>query len=234
VLAARRGHAGVKTMRELVYPCWMLGCVGLAIGQREIVWCSVGGLVGLGVRMAAARGWKTEAGGLALANLLTFFRTVLSASLPRLFPMLPRFGFVGLVLLILILDGVDGWVARKRGEISRFGAALDMETDALTVMVLGILLWERGIVGAWVLAAGLWRYAYSTVVSLVPSLGDAPPSRLYRWTYCFLMICFAGAFLPWPAIANVLAATGTTLVSISFVHSLARSSAFAKRVTVNQ
>jgi len=92
--------------------------------------------------------------------------------------------------------------------------------------VLGILLFQHGLAGGWVLVAGLWRYAYALAVALLPSLGDAPPSRLYRWVFCFLMICFAGAFLPWAGLAQVLAAMGTTLVSISFVHSLARSSAF--------
>jgi phosphatidylglycerophosphate synthase len=205
----------------------MLGCIGIAIWRREAVWCAAGGLVGLGVRVGLERAWGTETGRVAVANLLTFLRTALAASLPVLFPMLPRFAFVGLVLFLLIFDGIDGWVARTRGEVSRFGATLDMETDALTIMVLGLLLWERDLVGAWVLAAGLWRYAYATAVGLVPSLGDAPPSQLNRWLFCFLMICFAGAFLPWPQVATVLAGAGTTLVSISFVHSLARSSAFA-------
>src|SRR5262249_36959464 len=91
-----------------------------------------------------------------------------------------------------------------------------------------ILLWERDLVGAWVLVAGLWRYTYALAVALVPTLGDAPPSRLYRVIFCFLMICFAGAFLPWAPVANVLAVTGTTLVAISLVHSLVRSGALAK------
>ena len=218
-------------MKAILYPGWMLVCVGIALWRREAVWCSAGGLLGLGLRVALERAWWTQAGGVAVANLLTFLRTALSASLPLLFTTVPRFGFVGLVLFILLFDGVDGWVARTRGEVSSFGASLDLETDALTVMVLGLLLWEHDLTGPWVLAAGLWRYAYASAVALVPSLGDAPPSRLNRWIFCFLMICFAGAFLPWPAIANVLAATGTTLVSISFVHSLVRSSAFGRRVT---
>ena len=221
-------------MKTLLYPCWILCCVGIALWRHDALWCSAGGLVGLGLRVALERAWSTEAGGVAVANLLTFLRTLLAASLPLVFPMVPRAGFIALVLAMWMFDGIDGWVARKRGEVSQFGGTLDMETDALTVMVLGLLLWQRELAGAWVLAAGLWRYAYVIAVALVPSLGDAPPSRVYRSIFGFMMVCFAGAFLPWPAIANGLAALGTALVSISFVHSLARSSAFAKRITANQ
>ena len=37
---------------------------------------------------------------------------------------------------LLILDGVDGRVARARGEVSAFGARFDMETDALLLLCL--------------------------------------------------------------------------------------------------
>ena len=42
------------------------------------------------------------------------------------------------------LDGVDGWLARRRGMSSAFGARFDMEIDALLVQVLAILVWRYG------------------------------------------------------------------------------------------
>jgi phosphatidylglycerophosphate synthase len=71
---------------------------------------------------------------------------------------------VGLLILVavgcLILDGVDGKVARARGEASEFGARFDMETDAAMIMLLCVAVAARGSVGWWVLAIGLARYAY--------------------------------------------------------------------------
>jgi phosphatidylglycerophosphate synthase len=213
-------------IRKLAYQLWMLGFIVVALERREVFWCTAAGAIGLVAQVVAARAWRTERGKVALANLVTLVRLALVVGLPLLLAWLPRGLFVALVVALLVLDGVDGTLARTRGEASAFGAALDMETDALTVMVLVILLWQDGPAGAWVLVAGLWRYAYAAAVAIVPALGDCPPSPIYRWIFTSLMIAFAGAFLPWAPLALAFAAIGTALVSFSFLHSLVRSRAF--------
>jgi phosphatidylglycerophosphate synthase len=205
----------------------MLCCVAVAVARRDVAWCAWGGVVGLGVRILGAHGTWTPSGGFGVANLVTLSRLILVASLGAWFPRLPRLAFVALVLTLLALDGLDGWLARRRGENSTFGATFDMETDALSVMVLGLILWQHRVVGAWVLVAGLWRYVYASAIAVVPSAGEAPRSRFARVIFCTLIVSFAGAFLPVPGLAPILAGIGTTLVSISFVRSLARSRAFA-------
>jgi phosphatidylglycerophosphate synthase len=60
----------------------------------------------------------------------------------------------------VVLDFVDGRLARATGLASAFGARFDMETDAALVMVLALLAWQSGHVGPWVLASGLLRYAF--------------------------------------------------------------------------
>src|SRR6185436_18519681 len=59
-----------------------------------------------------------------------------------------------------VLDGVDGWAARRFGESSTFGARFDMEVDALLIMALSMLAWTYGKAGVWVLASGLLRYLF--------------------------------------------------------------------------
>lgn len=61
---------------------------------------------------------------------------------------------------ILLLDGLDGRLARRLGTASRYGARFDMEVDALLVLVLAALTYQVGRAGAWVLAAGLLRYLF--------------------------------------------------------------------------
>src|SRR3546814_3442538 len=41
-----------------------------------------------------------------------------------------------LLLLIISLDGLDGWVARRRGETSVFGAVFDIAADRVVEAVL--------------------------------------------------------------------------------------------------
>jgi len=60
----------------------------------------------------------------------------------------------------ILLDGLDGQLARRSGLASDYGARFDMETDAATVLVLSLLVWQHDKAGYWVLAGGLMRYAF--------------------------------------------------------------------------
>lgn len=217
-------------IKRIGYPLWMLLFVGVAVVRREVVWCVLAGAVGLGAQVIARRAWRTATGHVALANLLTLVRLGLVVALPALFSSMPPALFTPLLLMLLALDGVDGWLARTRGESSAFGATLDMETDALGVMVLSLLLWRELDVGPWVLAAGLWRYVYAAAISLVPSLGECPRSPLYRWLFVLTMLSLSSAFLPWVPLPRPLAALGTLVVSVSFLHSIVRSRAFNRDI----
>jgi phosphatidylglycerophosphate synthase len=66
----------------------------------------------------------------------------------------------GIGVVSLICDGVDGLVARRTGGASPFGARFDMEVDAYFILVLAVLAWATGKVGAWVLLSGAARYVY--------------------------------------------------------------------------
>ena len=58
---------------------------------------------------------------------------------------------------ILLLDGVDGWLARRGGWTSAFGARFDMETDALLILFMAALCWQLDKAGAWILLSGTLR-----------------------------------------------------------------------------
>lgn len=55
-----------------------------------------------------------------------------------------------LLLLIIALDGVDGYVARKRGETSAFGAIFDIAVDRVVENVLWVVLAHLDLVPIWV------------------------------------------------------------------------------------
>lgn len=76
----------------------------------------------------------------------------------------------------LVLDGVDGQVARRTGTASPFGARFDMEVDAFLILVLSVLV-ARSL-GGWVLLIGAMRYVFVLVGRALPWLTAAlPPSR---------------------------------------------------------
>jgi phosphatidylglycerophosphate synthase len=116
------------------------------------------------------------------ANGVTLVRGALVALLAGLIgeraPGAPTFA-VAIAVAVIVLDGVDGWLARRTRMASRFGARFDMETDAVLVAVLALLAWQFGKVGAWVLLSGLMRYLFLAAGALVPLLRRPVPSS-YR------------------------------------------------------
>jgi phosphatidylglycerophosphate synthase len=119
----------------------------------------------------------------------------------------------------MLLDGVDGWLARRSGTASAFGARLDMETDALFVAVLALLVWQFGKAGSWVLLSGLMRYLFAAVVAIIPRLQRPVPSTNRGKTIAVLqMIALIVALAPGcgrPASAWV-AAVGLLGLVLSF------------------
>ena len=85
---------------------------------------------------------------------------------------------MGLVVPALLLDAVDGWVARRTGSITELGARFDMEVDAFLLLVLSAYVAQ--VLGPWVLAIGLMRYAFVAAGWLVPRLRGQLPPRYWR------------------------------------------------------
>jgi CDP-diacylglycerol--inositol 3-phosphatidyltransferase len=62
------------------------------------------------------------------SNLIGYLRVILAAASLCIMPLYPRVCTV-LYFTSCILDAVDGQVARRLGQTSKFGAVLDMVTD---------------------------------------------------------------------------------------------------------
>lgn len=114
--------------------------------------------------------------------------------------------------LALLLDGVDGWLARRHGMVSAFGARFDMETDALLILVMALLLYQSSKAGVWVLLSGLMRYGFVALGLLWPWLNQSLPPSKRRQTICViqsiaLAVCLTPVVVPpysWLAAASAL------------------------------
>jgi phosphatidylglycerophosphate synthase len=179
------------------------------------------------------RAW-TPSGAFGLANGVTALRLIVILALGALSQLVPAHWLAALVLGLFALDGVDGSLARRRGASSEFGAHFDMETDALLVMTVSLLLFQSGKCGAWVLSAGLWRYAYVLCLSLVPArAGEMPRSRFGRYAFAVLMVgLIAGLALPGTP-GSIAAALGAATVAVSFARSFYYSYAVAADVAAS-
>ncbi len=126
---------------------------------------------------------------------------------------------LALAVTALILDGVDGWMARRSGLTSAFGARFDMEVDAATIMILATLAWQTGQAPIWVLALGLIRYAF-VLCGLRWSFlrADLPPS-FRRKVVCVVQVVILAALLApviVPPVSTALAALGLAALAWSF------------------
>ncbi len=90
------------------------------------------------------------------ANWVTSFR--LSMLISFVFLSLSNELLAGLLLLVVVLDVVDGYLARKMNQQSDFGLYFDMETDAFFVALVSMLLYFKGMMPAWILIVGFMRY----------------------------------------------------------------------------
>jgi phosphatidylglycerophosphate synthase len=166
-----------------------------------------------------SRAW-TPSGAFGIANAVTALRLLAIVALGALLPAAPTQWLAALVLALFLLDGLDGSLARRRGVASEFGAHFDMETDALLVMTVTLLLFQSGKCGAWVLSAGLLRYAYVLCLVVAPARGgEMPRSRFGRYAFAALMLgLIAGLGLP-DTLGVAAAALGVAAVVTSFARS---------------
>ena len=154
------------------------------------------------------------------ANYVTTLRVMLTALVaglvgnPGTTPLL--WCAIGSAVLVALLDGVDGWLARRTRMASAFGARFDMETDAALILVLSMLVWQHDKAGAWVLLCGLMRYGFVATGRVLPWLAQPLRSTRRGQTvavaqYIGLSIALA-PIVPRPLSAIAAAATLAALV----------------------
>lgn len=160
---------------------------------------------------------------LGWCNVVTLARGVLVAFLvtPLLFAEPGAMVVAALAALALALDGVDGWLARRDGLASAFGARFDMEVDAAFALVLSLLALATGKVGFLVLVLGATRYAFVAAGLLLPWL-DAPlPERRSRKAVCVIQIAVLVA-IQLPAVTAGVASAMTLAASLLLLLSFGR------------
>lgn len=158
-------------------------------------------------------------GALGWANRVTLMRAVLVALVAGA---LAANAFVGAIwqwlaiaVTALLLDGVDGWIARRTKSRTRFGARFDMELDALLILLLCAGMLRLESLGLWVLLIGAMRYLFIAASWPFPWLSKPLFASFRRKAVCV-----------WQVVALLLALTPltshlvTSLLAVSALISL--------------
>jgi phosphatidylglycerophosphate synthase len=159
----------------------LLGALDALVGLRPAGW-SVGLGCGAAV-VAAVAASRTRPDPLGPADLVTLARALLACAVAALVTD-ALLGTTSLTVLVavavvaLLLDAVDGRVARRTGTGSAFGGRFDGEADAFLILVLSAYV--ASVLGWWVLLIGAARYAFGLGALLVPWMGAPLPFRYWR------------------------------------------------------
>lgn len=186
----------------LVAPLVLLGGLAATVGLDVAGWVvgtTCAAILGAGLRRGLT---GNDLDGLGPADRVTLTRAALVCGVAAL--VADSFGhpaplatLVSITVVALVLDGVDGQVARRTHTATRLGARFDMEVDAFLILALSVYVART--TGVWVLAIGAARYALLVGGWLLPWLRGTPPLR----PWCKVVAAVQGVVLAFAA-ADVL------------------------------
>ena len=221
------GKGGLPAIRlaaivGLLATAALLGVVSVTAGLGVAGW-----IVGLATGSAAAgllvtARMRSDQPAIHPADWVTLTRAVLAAGVAGLVAdsfsgPVPVAALVTLSAVALVLDAVDGQVARRTGTATALGARLDGEVDAFLILLLSIYV-SRDY-GSWVLLIGAARYALLVAGWLIPWLAAPLPPRYWGKVVAAvtgIVLTVAASGLPGRRAGMIAVAAALLLLAESF------------------
>jgi len=151
------------------------------------------------------------------ANWVTVFRLLLLLIAMIHWDDITNVVFVGILIIFVCLDGLDGWVARKTNQATVFGQYFDMELDALFVLFCCIVLCFKGSSGLWVLIPGGLRYLFVIYTWILGPKEQKEDRTSYGATIAVaFFISLLISFVFQNAFQNILLKVSGCLIVVSF------------------
>lgn len=124
-------------------------------------------------------------------------------------------------LLVISLDGVDGHLARKYNQSSKVGEYLDMETDALMVLLLSYIHFASGFISWWILIPGGLRYYAQLLLFKLKKEGKQDiPKRIRSVIAVIFFISLLGPFILPHDLSFTTLVISSSLIILSFISSV--------------
>ncbi|GGM83225.1 membrane protein [Longimycelium tulufanense] len=200
----------------------LLGVLGDAVGLGPLGWLAGTAYGFLTWALLSSAMQRSGCGSLGPADRVTMARGVLVGGVTAL--VADRAGqdapttiLVAFAAVALVLDFVDGQVARRTGTASALGARFDMEVDAFLILVLSVHV--AFAFGPWVLAIGTMRYLFVVASWILPWLrADLPPSLARKAVAALQGVVLVVAASGVAPFAGILVALALAALLWSFGH----------------
>jgi phosphatidylglycerophosphate synthase len=161
----------------------LLAGLGVAAGLGAAGWAA-GLICAVVVSAALANGLsRHDCEGLGAADWVTLARASLASGVGALVAdsfahRTPVALLVAISVIALVLDCVDGSIARRTGTNATLGAQFDGEVDALLILILSVYVARSA--GAWVLTIGAARYLFLAAGWRLSWMRAPLPPRYWR------------------------------------------------------
>jgi len=160
-----------------------LAVIAMTIGLGRTGWITG---IGYGLVICVALSWGMSVlgnGTLGPANRVTLVRATLVGCVTALVAdslqrPVPLDVLIPIAAVALVLDAVDGYVARSTGTAGPLGALFDQEVDAFLILVLSLFV-ARSL-GGWVIVIGAMRYAFGVAGWVLAFMRRRLPYRYWR------------------------------------------------------
>jgi phosphatidylglycerophosphate synthase len=194
--------------------------VGVVLG---VPWAPLAILLAAGTLVVLATTWQLETafGPANAVTTLRMFTVLLAMAALWPAPATTVIAWLPCVMLglALALDGLDGFLARRLGTSTSFGARFDVNVDSLLLLGCVLHLFASGRSGGWVFAVPALRPLFLIGRRIAPRLGGTlPPSRLRKMLFASgagLLVLALVPALPRSGAAG-LAACSLLVLTVSF------------------
>jgi phosphatidylglycerophosphate synthase len=200
----------------------LLGVVSVTAGLGLAGWITGLATGSAAAALLATARMRSDPAAIQPADWVTLIRAVLIAGVAGLVAdsfsrPVSVTALVTLATVALVLDAVDGQVARRTGTATPLGGRLDGEVDAFLILLLSIFV-SRDY-GSWVLVIGAARYALLLAGWLIPWLAAPLPPRYWRKVVAAVqgvVLTVAASGLPSRLAGMVAVAVALLLLAESF------------------
>jgi len=158
---------------------------------------------------------------LGYANWVTIFRLSIIFALAFSYSYLENSTLAIFFTIAIILDGVDGYLARKFNQCSKAGECLDMESDAFLVILISWIHYDFGTLPSWILIPGGLRYYFGlSFFWLRQAQKEFPPKRIRATIAVLFFIALVVPFVISSQLSSIIIMISSICIILSFKASL--------------